>query len=26
LKGIYHGAPSTALGVSVELTRLQLAD
>jgi transglutaminase-like putative cysteine protease len=25
LKGIYHGAPSTALGVSVELTRLQLA-
>jgi hypothetical protein len=26
LKGIYHGAPSTALGVSVELTRLQLVD
>ena len=23
LKGIYHGAPSTALGVSVELTRLE---
>ena len=26
LKGIYNGAPSTALGVSVELTRLQLVD
>ena len=26
LKGIYHGAPSTALGVSVELTRLPLVD
>ena len=26
LKGIYHVAPSTALGVSVELTRLQLVD
>jgi transglutaminase-like putative cysteine protease len=26
LKGIYHGAPSTALGVSVELTRLRLVD
>jgi transglutaminase-like putative cysteine protease len=26
LKGIYHGAPSTALGVSVELTRLPLTD
>jgi len=24
MKGIYHGAPSTALGVSVELTRLPL--
>jgi transglutaminase-like putative cysteine protease len=26
LKGIYNGSPSTALGVSVELTRLQLVD
>jgi transglutaminase-like putative cysteine protease len=26
LKGIFHGAPSTALGVSVELTRLPLVD
>jgi transglutaminase-like putative cysteine protease len=26
LKGIYHGAPSTALGVSVELTRQPVVD